>query len=59
MAQGSNYEVQTQIAIVRKLAFAKPELLDEAQGLSVEVGRMLSSSIAALGSPGKKLEARS
>ena len=49
MAQGSNYEVQTQIAIVRKLAFAKPEFLNEAEELSVEVGRMLSSFIAALG----------
>jgi four helix bundle protein len=49
MAQGSNYEVQTQIAIVRKLGFARPESLSEAEGLSVEVGRMLSSLIATVG----------
>jgi len=49
MAQGSNYEVQTQIAIARKLAFANSELLNEAEGLSNEVGRMLSSFIATVG----------
>jgi four helix bundle protein len=49
MAQGSNYEVQTQIAIARKLGFARPESLGEAEGLSREVGRMLSSLIATVG----------
>ncbi len=59
MAQGSNYEVQTQLAIVRKLGFLKPELLAEAEGLSIEVGRMLSSLIATVGPKPKKLEAKS
>jgi four helix bundle protein len=46
MAQGSNYEVQTQIAIARTLGFGKQELLNRAEELSIEVGRMLSSLIA-------------
>jgi four helix bundle protein len=46
MAQGSNYEVQTQMAIVRKLAMGDASLLDIANHLSVEVGRMLSSLIS-------------
>ncbi len=45
MAQGSNYEVQTQIVIARELDFAGPELLNQAESLSIEVGRMLSSLI--------------
>ena len=49
MAQGSNYEVQTQIAIARELGFARQELLERAEGLSIEVGRMLSSLIATVG----------
>ena len=46
MAQGSNYEVQTQMAIVRKLAMGDASLLENANNLSVEVGRMLSSFIS-------------
>ena len=46
MAQGSNYEVQTQMAIIRKLAMGDASLLDIANHLSVEVGRMLSSLIS-------------
>jgi len=53
MAQGSNYEVQTQIAIVQRLGFGKPEWLAEARRLSVEVGKMLSSFIATVGSQAK------
>ena len=46
MAQGSNYEVQTQMAIIRKLAMGDASLLAIANHLSVEVGRMLSSLIS-------------
>jgi len=48
LAQGSNYEVQTQILVATRLEMGQPELLREAQNLSVEVGKMLSSLIAAL-----------
>jgi four helix bundle protein len=46
MAQGSNYELQTQMAIVRKLEMGDISLLESANNLSVEVGRMLSSLIS-------------
>jgi four helix bundle protein len=46
MAQGSNYELQTQMAIVRQLKMGDASLLESANNLSVEVGRMLSSFIS-------------
>jgi len=46
IAQGSNYEVQTQLVIARELDLAGPDLLNKAETFSVEVGRMLSSLIA-------------
>jgi four helix bundle protein len=49
LAQGSNFEIQTQILVARRLEMGQPELLSEAQSLSIEVGRMLSSLIASLG----------
>ena len=48
VARGSNFEVQTQLEIARALKFGKPALIDEAEGLSHEVGKMvyaLSDSI--------------
>jgi four helix bundle protein len=41
IARASNFELQTQLEIARALAFGKPKLLDEAEGLSHEVGKML------------------
>ena len=49
MAQGSNYEVQTQLVIARRLNFGKAARLSEAERLSVEVGKMLHSFIATVG----------
>ena len=48
MAQGSNYEVQTQIVIARQLGIGDADLLHNAQELSTEVGRMLSSFIVSV-----------
>jgi four helix bundle protein len=48
LAQGSNYEVQTQLVIARHLHFSKPEILDKAEALSDEVGKMLSSLLNAV-----------
>ena len=48
LAQGSNYEVQTQILVAKQLKMGKPEQLSKAEKLSVEVGKMLSSFIASL-----------
>jgi four helix bundle protein len=41
VARASNFELQTQLEIARALVFGKPKLLDEAEGLSHEVGKMI------------------
>ena len=41
MARGSNYELQTQLEIARTLNYGDSRLIDEANGLSHEVGKML------------------
>jgi four helix bundle protein len=49
LAQGSNYEVQTQILVAKQMEMGDAKLLDEAHSLSVEVGKMLSALIASVG----------
>ena len=46
MAQGSNYEVQTQLLIARELELGNPDRLRDAQQLNAEVGKMLTAFIA-------------
>jgi four helix bundle protein len=46
MAQGSNYEVQTQLLIAKKLGLGSSERIQQAQDLNAEVGRMLTAFIA-------------
>ena len=41
IARGSICEVQTQLEIARALQFGKPALLNEAESLSHEVGKMI------------------
>ncbi|HWB33291.1 MAG TPA: four helix bundle protein [Acidobacteriaceae bacterium] len=41
MARGSNMEAQTQLVIVRELGIGDAEMLNRAEGLSNEVGKML------------------
>jgi len=41
IARGSNFELQTQLKIARSLKMGDTNLLDEADGLSREVGKML------------------
>ena len=41
VARGSNFEVQTQLEIARALDIGKPELINEAESLSHEVGKMI------------------
>jgi four helix bundle protein len=48
IARGSNFELQTQIEIARALGYGNPKLLDEAEGLSFEVGKMISGLLNAL-----------
>ena len=48
IARGSNSELQTQIEIARALKFGDLKLLDEAAGMSHEVGKMLFSLLKSL-----------
>ena len=41
IARGSNFELQTQLEIARALNFGNSTLLNEAEGLSHEVGKMI------------------
>jgi four helix bundle protein len=41
VARASNFELQTQIEIARAVGIGNPQLLNEAEGLSHEVGKML------------------
>ena len=46
-ARGSNFEVQTHLEIARALKMGDPQLLDESEGLSHEVGKMISGILNA------------
>ncbi len=48
IARGSNFELQTQLEIARSLKLGDPRLLDEADGLSREVGKMLFGMLESL-----------
>jgi four helix bundle protein len=48
IARGSNLEVQTQLYLAGKLGFGDNAKLKKAEGLSIEVERMLNSLIAKL-----------
>jgi four helix bundle protein len=41
IARGSNFELQTQLEIARALGIGNQKLLDETEGLSHEVGKMI------------------
>jgi len=45
MARGSNLEVQTQLFIARELGYGNAQELRQAEGLSMEVGKMLQAII--------------
>lgn len=48
VARGSNFELQTQLEIARALAIGNPKLLDKAEGLSHEVGKMIYATIESI-----------
>jgi len=48
MARGSLLEVQTQLVITRELGFGNLEMLCQAEGLSEEVGKMLTAILRKL-----------
>jgi four helix bundle protein len=60
VAQGSTYELQTQLVVARNLGLGRPATLEEAASLSNEVSKMLTSFIQTLneGMGRKKLGAR-
>ena len=61
MAQGSTYELQTQLLVAKSLDMASPDALSEAESLSNEVSKMLGSFIQKLNEDisKKELAARS
>jgi four helix bundle protein len=48
IARGSNFEVQTQLEIIRAVEICNPKLFADAEGLSHEVGKMLHALIESL-----------
>jgi four helix bundle protein len=48
IARGSNFEVQTQLEIARALKLGDPTLIDEAEALSHEVGKMIFGILESL-----------
>jgi four helix bundle protein len=61
LAQGSTYELQTQLIVARKLGMGINHSFNEAESLSNEVSKMLGSFIQTLNAGAKSgpLEARS
>jgi four helix bundle protein len=48
IARGSNFEVQTHLEIARALNLGDSALIDQAEGLSHEVGKMISGILTAI-----------
>jgi four helix bundle protein len=52
MAQGSTYEVQTQLLVARHLKMGDEQILKRAEALCVETSKMLDAFIQSLGAKG-------
>jgi four helix bundle protein len=52
MAQGSTYEVQTQLLVARQLKMGEQALLDKAEALCIETSKMLGAFIQSFGARG-------
>jgi four helix bundle protein len=48
VARGSNFELETQLEIARSLGKGDPKLLNEVEGLSHEVGKMIYGVLSAM-----------
>jgi four helix bundle protein len=48
IARGSNCEVQTQLEITRALGYSEAQRIEEAEGLSCEVGKMINAILQPL-----------
>ena len=53
-AQGSNYELQTQMEVARRLRYVRADMLQSVEALSLEVGKMLSGLIGTLSAKAAK-----
>ncbi|MGA7857310.1 MAG: four helix bundle protein [Terracidiphilus sp.] len=51
IARGSNFELQTQLEIARALELGDSNLLDETEGLSHEVGKMIFGILEGIKQP--------
>jgi len=51
-AQGSNYEVQTQLLVAKQLKLGDNETLRKAEALCIETSKMLGAFIQSLGAKG-------
>ena len=54
VARGSNFELQTQLEIARELKLGNAKLLEEAEGLSHEVGKMIFGILESIREKGAK-----
>jgi four helix bundle protein len=52
MAQGSTYEVQTQLLVAKQLKIGNEEMLLQAEALCIETSKMLGAFIQSLGAKG-------
>ena len=59
IAQGSIFELKTQLVVARQLEMGEGKALDQAESLSEEVSKMLGSFIEKLSPATKKLRAES
>ena len=48
IARGSTFELQTQLELARRLGLGEPRLIDEAEVLSHEIGRMIFTILGKL-----------
>jgi len=48
IARGSNFELQTQLEIARALGLGNSKLIDEAESLSHQVGKMIYALLESL-----------
>jgi four helix bundle protein len=48
IARGSNCELQTQLEIARRLGMGDPKLIDEAEDLAHEIGKMIFTILGKL-----------
>jgi four helix bundle protein len=48
IARGSNCELQTQLEIARALGYGDAKMIEEAEGLSNEVGKMINAILQSL-----------